>query len=462
MSASSMLSAVALSGALSLAATAAAVASDPDPVALAPADAVRIALAQHPSLAERRARIDEREHQIAEAYASVYPAIDAKVSAVRSRDPGLLNSPNFSSAPDLGFDPAFLRPIPVTTYDYRLVVDQLLYSFGKVARGVEAARLAREGEALLLSADERAVARDAMVAYWGLARARARAAVLVAEREALESQVRRAEDFLEAGAGTRLQVLQSKAALANLRPRELAADADIRAGRARLNEAIGRDPTAPVDVDPARLEEVDVPALPTLERLLEAAGSRPDLAALAREREVLDRLARIERASTLPEIRFTGSYGSRTIDTSDLGDDPFASWDAGVYFEWSLFDGHAGRSRARRYEAQRGQNEARTRAIEAGIARALVVATDAYEVGLAAARSAEDAVREAEEARRVAEEENRWGAATALDVLEAERTLRSARLLWLEARHDALVALEEIRFQVGRLPTDPPVPEEPS
>jgi outer membrane protein TolC len=112
---------------------------------LTPLEAVARALADHPALVEQGAVLEEREARILEAYAAVYPDIDALASVVRNRDPGLLNSPNFSN-PGVGIDPAFLQPIPVTTYDYRIAVDQLVYSFGKVSKAVKAARVARASE----------------------------------------------------------------------------------------------------------------------------------------------------------------------------------------------------------------------------------------------------------------------------------------------------------------------------
>ncbi len=428
--------------------------AEPDVLVLTPLEAVARALADHPALVEQGAVLEEREARILEAYATVYPEIDVLASVVRNRDPGLLNSPNFSD-PGIGFDPAFLQPIPVTTYDYRIAVDQLVYSFGKVSKAVRAARVARASEDDRLDGVRLLVARNAQIAFVGLARAKATFEVVTSEREALERQVQRADDLLEVGAGTRLQRLQAGAALAGLRKREIDAEGAVRTGRGVLNEAIGRDPELGVDIDLSWLADAEIPELPPVERLLEASARRPDLEALDKDADVLGRLAGIERSRLLPEFRFTGSMGVRTIDTAELANDEFASWDAGLYFEWTLFDGKASRARALQYEAQRRQTEARADGARRLASREMLEAVDSYERGVASFDVATSAVAEAEEARRVAEESMRWGAATTLDVLESERTLRLVRLQRVEALHDVLVSYAQIRFLVGMLPGEP-------
>jgi outer membrane protein TolC len=222
-----------------------------------------------------------------------------------------------------------------------------------------------------------------------------------------------------------------------------------------LNEAIGRDPSLAVDVDLSWLADAEIPELPDVDRLIAAGARRPDLEALDKDAEVLSRLSGLERSALLPEFRFTGSMGVRTIDSSELANDEFASWDAGLYFEWTLFDGKASRSRAQQYEAQRRQTEARADGARRTASREMLEAVNAYELGIASFEVATSAVGEAEEARRVAEESMRWGAATTLDVLEAERTLRLVRLQKVEALHDVLVSHAQIRFLVGMVPGEP-------
>jgi multidrug efflux system outer membrane protein len=435
-------------------AVAGAAAAEGETLVLTPGEAVDLALESHPALLGERERLRENRHLVREAFSAAWPQVDGKVSAVRNRDPGFLNTPDIDRFIDQ-FPPEFIQPIPVTTYDYRIGVEQILYAFGKVGKGIEAARVNRERARYEVLDREMLIGRDAVLACYGLARAEARLEVLVAERISLERQLRQARDFLEIGTGTRLQVLQASAALSALRPRELGAMGDVETARIRLNEAVGRAPREPVEVAPGILENAILPEIPPAADLISQSERRPDLQALGEHRQVLDLLRQIEGTNRLPEVRFSGSYGYRAIETENLFRGNYKSWDAGLYLDWKLFDGKRTRSKVRQIESQKQQNLWAARARQAQIARDLVAAVERYRQAREAASAAREAIGQAEEAHRVAEESRRWGAATVLDVLEAERTLSGARFQRLEAVHDALGALAEIHYQVGRLPMEP-------
>ncbi|GAB4368815.1 MAG: TolC family type I secretion outer membrane protein [Acidobacteriota bacterium] len=443
-------------------------ADDDAPLVVTPELAVRLAIERHPAVAERRERQTELEGQIAEVRARALPTIDGSATIERVRDPALLNSPNFSdlagvdATADGTSDPIISRitelfrfdptPIPVTTYYYGVSVEQTLYSFGKIPTGIRAAEVLRDQRRAELTDAELDAARNALVALYDLALAESRRSVLAAERASRERQVRQARDFLDAGAGTRLQVLQAEAALAGLRPRELAADGEVARARAALNEALGRPALAPVAAAEGLLERAEPGDPPPLEALIEQGRMRPELRALEIERKALGLQARATRAELLPEITFSGSWGIRTIFTSELTNTQFASWDAGIFLRWRLFDGWQTRSRVRQLASQRRQNELRERRRAAEIAREIVSRHADWRQAAQAARAARDAVAQAEEALRVAEEEARWGAATTLEVLEAQRTLTEARFERVQAVHDALVARADLDRLAGRLP----------
>lgn len=420
--------------------------------------AVEIALRDHPALAAERERAVETGEITREAWSSIYPKIDALASVVRRRDPGILNNPNLDLVPD---DPTLpgegdflvlLVPVPVTTYDYRIALDQLLYAFGKVKKGINAAKTNESAVSDSIRAAELFIAREAVLNCLGLARAYQRVEVLEAERRSLERQVEQARDFLEIGTGTRLQLLQAQAALADLQPREIAAEGEIRTWRVRLNEILGRPPLSSIEVPRDLLETIRLPDLPPVEGLIRASAERADVSALERQGDVRALLGKIERANHLPEFRLTGSYGFAAIDTDNLTNSDFAAWDAGVYMTWNLYDGGAIKARARQYESQERQQRARAENRRAEIARNLVAAVEEYRRAIEATASAERAIEQAEEASRVAAESRTWGAATIIDVLETERTLTRTRQQRLEALHDARAALAQIYYQVGRLP----------
>jgi outer membrane protein TolC len=434
------------------------------------ADAVALAVEQHPTVARAREEARELEGQIRESRARALPLVEANASVTRARDPALLNSPQFAelSQSDFDFDgtvdPALAgvfdafrfdpSPLTLTTYYYGVFVEQTIYAFGKVRAGIEATETLRRRARALIRDAEVAASADAARALFDLALAEARTEVLAAERRSRESQLRQAEDFLEIGTGTRLQVLQARSGLAQLRTREIAAEGEVERARAALNETLGRPPLAAVRAAPGVLEDATLDAVPGADALLARAARRPDLAALAVEREALGLQAEAARAERLPEISFSGNYGVRTIFEEELINRDFSAWDAGVYLTWKIYDGSASRGLEQQIASQRAQNEIETARRLGEIGRDVVTALLEYRRARDAAEAADVAVEATRETLRVAEEESRWGAATALDVLDAQQSVTSARFDRLQAVRDALVASVDLKSLVGVLPTE--------
>jgi outer membrane protein TolC len=422
-----------------------------EPDSITVQEAVEIALLSHPGLSSSRERLNEFQAQKREALAAAFPTVDATVSSVRSRNPGLLNSPNFDDFA-AGLPIEFLVPVPVTSYDYGISVEQTLYAFGKVSKAVQAARLQEEQLMLEIRDQELALARDVALACYELARATTRIGVLASERDSREAQVQQASDFMEIGTGTRLQYLQARTALASLRSREIAARGQREIAAFELNELLGRDTLTEVVIDPTLLSGTALQDPPSRTVLNTASSTRVDLQALAKEREVLEKLRKIQQTDLLPDLRFNGMYGFQAIDVSNLTDTNFENWHAGVYLEWTLYDGGATQARTRQIDSQRSQSLYRTEERKGEIAKDLYSNLARYRLAREAVQAAREAVTEAEESLRVSTESRAWGAATALDLLEAERSLTEVRFQELDAVFTALAAQAEIKNLVGRMP----------
>jgi outer membrane protein TolC len=107
---------------------------------LSRADAVAQALAANPQVKLSLEQVAYLEGRIMEAKADALPDLSWNTIALRSRDPGLLNSPNFDQ-----FPPEFrsaLSPLPANAFSTSADLRQTLFSF-KLGKALEAARLAR-------------------------------------------------------------------------------------------------------------------------------------------------------------------------------------------------------------------------------------------------------------------------------------------------------------------------------
>ncbi len=429
-------------------------ASAGEPLRLSLAQAVDYALEANPEVRRAREQTEELRLQVREVRSRALPKLDFLASFGHTRDPGLRNSPSFSDFADSGlFPPEALEPLSYNTYSYRLDLDQPLYTFGRVNKAIRAARYELDGVKTDVRTVESRVAHDVALAYYDLLLAHERLVVLGTERAARERQLRHVKDRLELEDATRLDFLSAQVALANLRPEILAAENVLAVARARLNETLGRPLTEPVEPGESLALPDPLPQVPEAVELLEWAGAtRPELLRFTLTRQVLELAEGVTRADTLPEIKANASFGVSSFDVANLEDLSFRSWSVGVNLTWTLFDGFKTSSTIGRLRSQGRQSELEEEAFRARLARQLEQAVGEWQRGLEAVRVAGLAVELAREAERVTEETFRWGAATVLQILEAERAVRQAELTRVQAQHVTVTALADMKYLLGLRP----------
>ncbi len=226
----------------------------PAPLALTLTQAVEHALDQNPTVQRAQETINEFNLQVRQVRADALPQLELTMSAQKFRDPGLRNSPAFGDLPDF-LPPEALGAYSFDDYAYSFRLEQPIYTFGRVSGALDAARQQLNAVKEEVRSVESVIARDVAIAYYDLLLATERLAVLESEKASRERQLAQVKDRLALEDATRLDVLNSEVALANLRPRILGAENEVAVSRARLNEILSR----PID---APLELLDTPAAP--------------------------------------------------------------------------------------------------------------------------------------------------------------------------------------------------------
>jgi HAE1 family hydrophobic/amphiphilic exporter-1 len=418
-------------------------------------EAVDLALDRNPTVRRARETITEFNLQVRQVRADALPQLDLTLSAQKFRDPGLRNSPAFGDLPEF-LPPEALGPYSFNDYAYSLRLEQPIYTFGRVSGALDAAREQLSAVKEDVRSVESVIARDVAIAYYDLLLARERLAVLDSERVSRERQLAQVKDRLALEDATRLDVLNSEVALANLRPQILGAENGVAVSLARLNEVLGRPIDAPLElVDRLRLPD-PLPFVPDYRMLLaQASRTRPELLRFQYGRRVLEAGQRVTRADTLPEISAAGNIGVNSFDVNNLGDLSFRNWNVGVFLRWTLFDGFRTSSAVARLESQVRQSRLEEAAFRNALAREVERSSGEWKRGLQAIEVAELASEQAGEARRLAEESFQWGAASVLEILEAERQVQQAELSKAESYYVALTALADVKFLVGLRPDAP-------
>ena len=365
------------------------------PLALTLTQAVDHALDRNPTVLRARETITEFNLQVREVRADALPQLDLTLSAQRFRDPGLRNSPAFGDLPDF-LPPEALGPYSFDDYAYSLRLEQPIYTFGRVGGALEAAREQLSAVKEEVRSVESVIARDVAVAYYDLLLARERLAVLDSERVSRERQLEQVRDRLALEDATRLDVLNSEVALANLRPQILGAQNGVAVSPARLNEILSRPIDAPLELlDSLRLPD-PLPVVPDYEVLLEQASrTRPELLRFEYGRRVLEAGQKVTRADTLPEISAAGNIGVNSFDVNNLGDLSFRNWNVGVFLRWKLFDGFRTSSAVARLESQVRQSRLEEAAFRNALAREVERSSGEWRRGLEAIEVAELASEQA-------------------------------------------------------------------
>jgi outer membrane protein TolC len=412
------------------------------------AEAVAVALQQHPALRAADRATDAAASGIEQARAGFLPSIELSESVLRGNNPvyafgSLLNQGRFTAA-DFALD-RLNHPDPITNWRTNLGGSVPLFMGGRTRLGFEQAQLAHQAVRTGRTRVEQEV-------IFGVSRAYA--AILLAE-EALatvDSAVRTAEANLtaaearqEAGMVVASDALAARVRLARLQEERIAAGHQVSLSQATLNEAMGiplgrsHRLTGSLALPPAGPEQPE-----ELERL--AREHRPDLKQVELEEQRLAKEIQRAKGTFLPSLHLMGNY---EINNHGIAADGQDSWSVGLALNWNLFKG--GGDRARLAEAQ--AHYYRTGALKERLANAIGLEVREASLALATARERADVARQAilhaEEALRIVRERYQAGLTTIVELLDSETALTAARTTLTRTLYDATVGQARLELSLG-------------
>jgi outer membrane protein TolC len=425
------------------------VAAPPAGAALSRAEAVARALEANPEVRKSQAGLDSLRGRKQEALADALPELDLIGSGSRFRDPSLLNSPGFDE-----FPPEFrsaLRPIPASLYDGAFQLRQTLWSF-KLGAALKAAKYGLELGREDVRRTEHDVALSAIQAYHdyvlALEKVRVSGQSIVQKQKHLEmARTRR-----DAGVVTELDVLRSEVDLANAQAQLERARGEADLARGTLNSVMVR----PVDAAIVPTDALDRrPADAALDEVVAAAlANRAELRVAALNVQVNEQIVKVERGEGRPRLDFAGGYGRAVRDPSNFFRDDFARWNGAVTLTVPVFDGF--RSAGRVAQAQAGVSRAQQDQIAAENRVRLQAkqAVDRLRTAERVLDAAELNVAQAARAVEMTQANYRYGAATTIDVLDAQAALTLAESLRIQGLYDHANARAILRYVMGQSPLE--------
>lgn len=431
--------------------TAAAGAAAPEPVepALTVGEAVRIALERHPDIGKAKAAADVLKGRIRQVRSDALPNISINTTALRLRDPSFLNASGFDKMPKEFIDN--LVPEGTNLFDYRITVKQPLYTAGKVGTALRLASIEREGALTDIDRAEQDLALDVVKAYYGLLWAE-RYELLVAEtqrQKEMHAQMARAR--FENGVATEVDVLRSEVAVENGKPDLVRARNAIRQTRARLNYLLVRPIDQATRVD-GEFEEKPWEMWQLDDLAAEAVRRRPELHRLRIAERSAATQVDLARAESKMRADFAANYGIMSRLTTNLINEKFARWDFSVNLTLPVFDGF--RRSGMVWQATAAQRAARLERekVEQQVRLSLQQGLDELSAARETIAAARANIRQAERVLEMTQSNYKYGAATTLDIVDAQTALSVARTNLLRGLHDYSVARANLRWAMGDTP----------
>lgn len=416
---------------------------------LSRAQAVARALERNPTVLRSAADRAGLRGRATEARADALPEVSVYGSFLRYQDPGFFNSPNIDQFPPEFFQ-AF-RPIPSNLWDGYASVRQTLWSFS-LGKAIRAARYAEHLGDENLHAARQDTALRAVFAYNAYLLAREQVAVAEKVVRQKERQLEMAKNRRAAGVATDLEVLRFEVDLANARTTllRLAGAADL--ARGDLNAVM----VAPTDaaIEPTDALEFEELAADQQQVVREAVAGRPEVKAIAWSEKIYDEAIGIYKADMQPRLDLSGAYGWSVRETENFGEPNYKKWNLAVTLKVPVFDGWRTAGKVAQARADRDRVGQDRVALETLIDLEAKQAVDRLRVAASVFHATELNVAQARKALEMTEANYRLGAATSLDVLDAQAALTQAEFSRVEALHAHANARAGLRYVTGQSPLE--------
>ncbi|ROH93607.1 efflux transporter outer membrane subunit [Stagnimonas aquatica] len=392
------------------------------------------ALANNRDLRVAALRVEEARAALGLQGAERYPVIGMAAQDSRARVPGDLNVSG--------------RPVTASQYQVGLVSSTWELDFwGRIASLETAAR-----ENLLASESARQAVRLSLIAqvayaYLGLRELDERLVLAQRSIASREESLRIFRRRNEVGATSKLELTQVQSLLAQAQ----GLGAQLAQARAQQAHALVRllgsdtDLSAPL---PSGDDSEPVPA-PRAGLPSELLNRRPDLIAAEHALRAAQANIGAARAAFFPRITLTGSYGSASAELAGLFDAGSGAWSFLPSLSLPIFDG--GRRRAG-LDLAEVRREIAVAQYEGAVQSAFRDVADALAAGRWQAeqlRIQESNLAAQSERARLAQRRYDFGAATFLEVLDAQRELLNAEQQRVQVRRALLSARVQLYAALG-------------
>jgi outer membrane protein TolC len=401
-------------------------------------EAIRRAWTDQAGLRAGQAMVEARQADTEAAGGLRWPTLSLNAQGIRTNEPMMafgikLNQARIGAA---DFNPLVLNhPDPIGAYGGSAVIQQALYSGGRISAARRAGAFLFEAEQASQGHRQQETARAVVEAYFG-AQVAEQALTWV---EDTRVWIQGMEDFVGArvkqGLVLESELQRLKAVHAQVEAQKAEVVRQLRTARSGLGLLTGTGPVQGTLGTPLEFREALAPA---------ASSRRGDLAAADLQAKAAVEGAKAAQGGLLPSVGLELGAGTLHQSWSDKGNWTWAS----VGLSWKVFSApDRAKAQAARAQAHAAQELSTFKQQQADHeARAAQEAVLAAQAKVAAAK---EAILAAEESKRLREARHREGMTALTDVLDAEAALQGARNLLLQSLFDLRINQAALDLATG-------------
>lgn len=408
-------------------------------------EAMAAAYANNPTLNAARAGTRATDENVSQANASYRPTItgqvSAGISATDARGGNAGSTSNWASTyTDTGSVQAAIKIV------------QPLYMGGRIDNSVKKAESSVRASREQLRSTEQSTLLDTASAYMNVILSGQVLELRKSNVAFLQEQVRAANDRFSVGEGTRTDVSQAEAALADATAKVSVAQADLMTAKANYIKVVGHEPKGlkspgPITKLLPNQFSVAVNASRTEHPAIRSAMYNADTAEFN---------VKYEEGSLLPNLVLQGSVGSAfagNVTNSTTTAERARTLDGSVsaVLTIPIYQGGVEYSNVRQAKEELGQAKLQVDVARMAVDASLTQAWSTLESAKAQIVAAQAAVKASQLALEGVVEEQKVGQRTTLDVLNAQSTLIDAKLSDVSAQAQYVVASYSVVAAIGRL-----------
>jgi len=409
-------------------------------------DSIREAFEKNWAIKEKEEKIEANGFVEKQAKAGFLPTFSTSYTYTRLGEATTIISPALTGTQGSGGE---IETGTQNNFRWTGSITQPLFTGFALTSSFELAKLGIDQSKMDLDLEKLDLALMVKEAYFNILKADKTVDVAKSAVESLESHLKVANSFYEAGVIPINDLLKAEVELANAQHDLIKALNASRLSRASFNNLLSRSINSLVEIEDILVYQLENPDFE--EYLNIALQNRPEIKILEINSMQIDQQIKLAKSKYYPEIALNYNY-IKEGDAPEVSGSDFhesSSWRAVVGLSWTFWDWGKTRNSVRQNESLKRQLSQVRKALEDGIRLELQNAILDLSEAEKNIPTAQKAVDQAEENLRVSEDRYKTQVTTSTEVLDAQTLLSQARMNYYNALYDHNLAKAGLLRAIG-------------